>query len=678
MPHSNSPTVSLAAILLALLWLSADLAAQQTGEWLVVDSTHENYENTIPKMIVSSAPGHYVLVAHENSLVGPYVIWRTTDAGTSWTAVHTGSEATWRITGIAHPTPDIIVATAMTRVAVGGGSQFAFNRPSIIRSSDAGVTWQRTDLRDSFSVDGVTMCDANSGAVIAFRWLSTGQTDLTLFATDDGGMTWSEHPYDRPATTASHVYCRAPGSYLVPAYDSEAKQSLALHTSDAGRTWTRTPMRDVVRADFIDSSNAWAVGGVSTGIGETRRDVITRTTDGGATWSTVIDSLIDFPWGLVGVAFADREHGIAVGRYGKILRTTDGGATWIRDWPGSDKVAEYIDLVGVAHAAPNEALALSDYALVLRYAGRLRLAAPWITAPRENTAELPFEVTLEWTPITGAQWYDVQIGDTTHDYNYVDHRIFDEPFVDVRSLTTTSLKVQLAPRTRYVFRVRARNEHDSSDWSVRLSTITRAAGQTLTAPRFTLPNEGAVNVAVPTRLEWTPISGATQYDVLLADNPAIIGSNVLELRDLASTDVTVPLRTNTTYWAIVRARNASETGAWSNFAQRFSFTTAATSGVEDESMHGGSIARGAVRLAVTPNPTDARNARLVATIASSERARLTLVDARGQDVYVIHEGPLIAGSTIFAIELDGIAAGVYHVVADAGGTRTLTRLILVH
>jgi photosystem II stability/assembly factor-like uncharacterized protein len=665
--------IASALLVVASVCSSAQLDAQQTGEWLVVDSTHQGSGNSIPKLIAASAPGHYVVVTHENSLVGPYVIWRTTDAGTTWKSVRSDSGDNWRITGIAHPTPDVIVAAAMSRVPAGGGSGSALmNRPSILRSSDAGATWQRIDLRDSNHVDGIAMCDALTGAVVSYRWLTSGRRDLMLYTTDDGGLTWTERPTGGgTAITADRVACRANGSYLVPAYDSEAKLSIALHTSDEGRTWKRSPMPDIASIDFIDSANGWGVAGIATGVGDTRRDFMAKTTDGGATWSTIIDSLIDFRWGLASISFADRMHGIAVGFYGKILRTTDGGSTWIRDWPSSEKVAEYIDLHGVAHGAPDEALALSTYALVLRYSGRQRLAAPWITAPRENPAELPFDVTLEWTPVRGAQWYDVQVGDTTFEFNYVDHRVFDAPYIDVRGLTTTSLQIQLAPRTRYTFRVRARNESDSSDWSIRLSTISRAAGQTLTAPLFTLPSMGAKSVAVPTRFEWTAIPGATAYDMLIADNPAFVGPSLVEIHSAATNSASAPLMTGTTYWAIVRARNATEVGAWSNVAQgKLTFTTAATSAVELE----GSDLDGAVT--IVPNP--AKGGRASIEIRGGRGATsVTLVDMAGRVLRELINGAHGPGGHTLDIDIDELPAGLYYAIVGTDAGRIAKPLFVV-
>ena len=55
-----------------------------------------------------------------------------------------------------------------------------------------------------------------------------------------------------------------------------------------------------------------------------------RTTDGGATWTLVYSGTSQYTRYLIAVAFADSNHGTAVGLWGALLRTTDGGLTWTR------------------------------------------------------------------------------------------------------------------------------------------------------------------------------------------------------------------------------------------------------------------------------------------------------------------------------------------------------------
>jgi hypothetical protein len=92
-----------------------------------------------------------------------------------------------------------------------------------------------------------------------------------------------------------------------------------LATSDGGASWTTQTSGTgawLLGVAFADVDHGWAVGVSGT---------IVATSDGGATWRMQSSGL---PEWLRGVAFADREHGWAVGDGGTILATSDGGASW--------------------------------------------------------------------------------------------------------------------------------------------------------------------------------------------------------------------------------------------------------------------------------------------------------------------------------------------------------------
>jgi photosystem II stability/assembly factor-like uncharacterized protein len=94
-----------------------------------------------------------------------------------------------------------------------------------------------------------------------------------------------------------------------------------LHSADAGRTWTQSPVpasANLTAVYFADAKHGWAVGHVET---------ILRTQDGGDSWELVHFEPAN-PQPLLDVAFADATRGVAVGAYGVIYVTTDGGRVW--------------------------------------------------------------------------------------------------------------------------------------------------------------------------------------------------------------------------------------------------------------------------------------------------------------------------------------------------------------
>jgi photosystem II stability/assembly factor-like uncharacterized protein len=95
------------------------------------------------------------------------------------------------------------------------------------------------------------------------------------------------------------------------------------HSTDGGASWQ--PQTSGVTAGlnsvyFIGNMKGWCVGSGKT---------VIRTTDGGATWSTVT-LMGSGSFDLIGVYFFDDQLGWASGTNGAIIRTTNGGTTWTR------------------------------------------------------------------------------------------------------------------------------------------------------------------------------------------------------------------------------------------------------------------------------------------------------------------------------------------------------------
>jgi photosystem II stability/assembly factor-like uncharacterized protein len=122
-------------------------------------------------------------------------VYKTTDAGKTWT--HVGLDRTMAIGRIrVHPAnPDIVYVAAL-------GNPYGPNpERGVFKSSDGGKTWDRVLFRDekTGAVD-LTMDAKNPDVLYAGFWevfrtphsLSSGGPGSGLFKTTDGGKTWSE------------------------------------------------------------------------------------------------------------------------------------------------------------------------------------------------------------------------------------------------------------------------------------------------------------------------------------------------------------------------------------------------------------------------------------------------------------------------------------------------------
>lgn len=97
-------------------------------------------------------------------------------------------------------------------------------------------------------------------------------------------------------------------------------------TKDGGKNFTRVgsdnEMGSVLEVDFVSAQQGWAVG---TALNQ--GDYLTRTTDGGQTWTQVYPRLSP----TQGITFVDNQHGFGLGELadaGALLYTADGGDTW--------------------------------------------------------------------------------------------------------------------------------------------------------------------------------------------------------------------------------------------------------------------------------------------------------------------------------------------------------------
>jgi photosystem II stability/assembly factor-like uncharacterized protein len=188
------------------------------------------------------------------------------DNGTILRTTNAGDDWTPVASGVEAPLQAVSFAGSVG--IVGGGSQ------TILRSVDAGVSWD-TVQTDFFGggFPGAHMLDATHGYVAGTNSIFQPLAGWS----DDGGLTFDFASF-----------------YL---------------NSNEGN------LRDV---HFLSASTGVAVANVWDG-----RGAISRTTNGGQDWTTII---FDNP--LDGLGFATETRGYAVGQLGGMLVTDNGGMTW--------------------------------------------------------------------------------------------------------------------------------------------------------------------------------------------------------------------------------------------------------------------------------------------------------------------------------------------------------------
>jgi photosystem II stability/assembly factor-like uncharacterized protein len=238
-------------------------------------------------------------------------IKRTSDGGKTW---HMYVDSAWfykfnQPREVAYPTPNLCIV-------IGDSGM-------VLRSSDAGSSWQKIPTGIPYPLLNIAMCDSLHGI------LPVGPLDP--LATTDGGLTWQRIPapppvLDHPNLSINGVAYPTPNDiiYLRTWYPAVYTS----RTSDGGKSWNHAPADSIARMYFVDAKHGWGCGRGLEGHIDEARDIIARTTDGTENWETVLDKHQEPAFGLTDIAFADYRHGIAVD-HSKLLRTTDGGDTWV-------------------------------------------------------------------------------------------------------------------------------------------------------------------------------------------------------------------------------------------------------------------------------------------------------------------------------------------------------------
>jgi photosystem II stability/assembly factor-like uncharacterized protein len=287
-------------------------------------------------------------------------IWHTADAGKHWEPQSSGVDC--RLASV-------FFLDAQIGWAAGGYTQPYGETTTgvVLRTRDGGRHWIADRKLVLPTVERIRFFDATHGWAIG---RSSASFPSGVFATDDGGRTWSALPGEesrswlagdfvdsntgalagRSSTLAvvrrKGVVPRAPDYGLRAFHElklvAPAKGwlvgdgGLVLKTRDLCNSW-QTPDGQIPAAirDHFDLS-ALAVRGEHCWIAGTPGTRVLRTADAGRTWS-VGDTGQTLP--IQHLVFIDEQTGWAVGDLGTILATTDGGHSWRRQQGGGARTA---------------------------------------------------------------------------------------------------------------------------------------------------------------------------------------------------------------------------------------------------------------------------------------------------------------------------------------------------
>jgi photosystem II stability/assembly factor-like uncharacterized protein len=216
-------------------------------------------------------------------------IWKTTDAGTSWTAIATPTLESLHDIGFS--------GTAGIAVGTNG---------TILWSTDSGATWSARTSGTTQTLEAAAIADANTAWAVGHSG--------TIVYTTDAGVTWTAQS---PPTGVSAIWYGA--DFL------DANQGWIvgtggniITTTNGGSTWTEQTNTDTHNLSDVDFS------GPQTGIAVGLSGTILWTTDGGTTWNSQAQGIGT----ITAVHMRTTSEAIAVGVSGSAYFSSDGGASW--------------------------------------------------------------------------------------------------------------------------------------------------------------------------------------------------------------------------------------------------------------------------------------------------------------------------------------------------------------
>ncbi len=235
--------------------------------------------------------------ANTGTIVGEAkTILRTTDAGVTW-APQSSQAGTW------YRAVSFADSTHGTVVGYGG---------TILRTTDGGTNWMQSTLPPDSAYQGratlLGVCHADAKMLMV-----VGETG-TILLTEDEGLNWK---------AVSNGLLRPPPLRGVSFADGNSGMAVGgwgnvFQTSDGGNTWK----------EQILASKEWltAVSHISADTAVVVGRNISRTFDGGATWDVQQGGGTEYSTNYYCVTFLDASHGFTAGYFGGVMRTVDGGS----------------------------------------------------------------------------------------------------------------------------------------------------------------------------------------------------------------------------------------------------------------------------------------------------------------------------------------------------------------
>jgi photosystem II stability/assembly factor-like uncharacterized protein len=547
-------------------------------------------------------------------------IIKTTNGGTTWVT---------KTSLTANALTSVRFISATNVIAVG---QFGI----ILMSTNAGDTW--TNQTTGTNLTSVHFPSATVGYAVG----ATG----TVLKTTNGGVNWAALTSGTTVNLSSVYFTSATEGYIAGTGGNIRK------TTNGGTNWTLLTSGTASNLNsiiFSSSATGWVCGTVST---------MRKTTNSGTNWAA--QTLSGGTTTMTCVNFIDANSGWATGLTGRINFTVNGGTNWITQTSPS---ANNLNSIFMLNSTTGWIVGDNGTVMKTTTGGLSAPTAPVLTAPANNSANIPVTPTFTWGAVSGATSYRIQISTVS---NFA--VIIDTAIVATNSYTIAAGLLQ--PATAYFWRVNASNAIGTSANSTtfNFSTVLNLPP----VPSLVSPPNGQGGESLTPTLVWGALKGVTVFNVQVStqmDFSVIVDSG--SVPGSANQRVVPAGRLNlaTNYFWRVRAVNSSGTGAWSS---SFSFLTVAV-GVNVISAE---VPKEFKLFANYPNPFNP-STKIKFNMPKSEYATLKIYNSTGKLISEVFSNTFAAGSYEVEWTASNLSSGIYFYKLESASFTDTRRMILV-
>jgi photosystem II stability/assembly factor-like uncharacterized protein len=321
------------------------------GQWRMVDS------NFCQDCIgIDCSDSNNCIAVANYSLIFPY-IGVTHDGGKTWKITYQNS-STQDNKSICMTFPDTNISIVLR------------NYGPYLRSTDKGETWEEIIIPLQTKAYKVKFNKELIGAVFDKN---------ELFVSQDTGKTWNKLDI-KLADLPDSLYPLYIHDISMPekntiillvALKNYNTSVQIIRSFDLGKSWElMNPIPDLPGPiSFIDKNTGWIGGGLQINPSVYQySDRVRKTTDGGNTWVTQLNSLYKPVQGLNKIQFIDKNYGIATGQQAKLYKTFDGGNSWSMDTSLADWKVSQDDFNNCAYPAKDVIYACTNmYKQIWKY-----------------------------------------------------------------------------------------------------------------------------------------------------------------------------------------------------------------------------------------------------------------------------------------------------------------------